>query len=57
MVQLGEKQDAASAREKLIHDTAEMIATKLKAKMYHKNCHTFLFNICHGLKDTKKIIF
>jgi hypothetical protein len=39
-VQLGEKQDAVSAREKLSHYTAKMIASKAKAKMYHKNCRS-----------------
>jgi hypothetical protein len=31
-VQLGEKQDAVSAREKLSHYTDKMIATKAKGK-------------------------
>jgi hypothetical protein len=50
-VQLGEKQDVVSARDKLSHYRAEMIATKAEGKNYDKNGHTSLFNNCHGLRD------
>jgi hypothetical protein len=42
-VQLGAEQDAVSAREKLSHYTAEMIAIKAKVKMFDKNGHTSFF--------------
>jgi hypothetical protein len=56
-MQLAEKQDAASAREKLMHHTAEMITTKQKAKIYDNNYHTFLLNMSWLNGYKKEYIF
>jgi dsDNA-specific endonuclease/ATPase MutS2 len=53
-VQLEEKQDTVSAREKLSHYTAKMIGSKAKANMYHKNGHSSLSNIYYGLRNAQR---